>query len=65
MVSFILNDLIQFKTNSFQTPLKFAICNCRDKGPGSYVGPWAQSKDVEWFEKGQIVIRGSNPKFHK
>ena len=38
---------------------------CRDKGPKSYIGPWVLSEDVEWSEKGQIVIRGSNLKSHK
>jgi len=39
--------------------------DCRDKGPESYIGPWALSKDVEWSEEGQIVIRSSNSKSHE
>ena len=41
------------------------ITYCRDKVPKSYIGPWALSKDVEWSEEGQIVIRGSNLKSHE
>ena len=38
---------------------------CRDKGPGSYIGPQALSEDVEWSEEEQIVIRGFNLKSHE
>ena len=38
---------------------------CRDKGPGLYIGPWAFFEDVEWSEKEQIIIRGSNLKSHE
>ena len=37
---------------------------CKDKGPKSYIGLWALSENVEWFEerqiRRQIIIRGSN-----
>ena len=43
----------------------FDFCTCRDKGPKSYIGPWALFEDVEWTEEEQIVIRGSNLKSHE
>ena len=41
------------------------VCSCRDKGPKSYVGPWALSEDVEWFEERHIFSRCSNLKSHE
>ena len=40
----------------------FTLINasCRNKGPESYIGSWALSEDVEWFEEEQVVIRNSN-----
>ena len=38
---------------------------CKDKGTGSYIGPWAFFEDAEWSEKEQIVIGGSNLKSHE
>ena len=43
----------------------FGFCTCSDKGPKSYIGPWALFEDVEWTEEEQIVIRGSNLKSHE
>ena len=37
----------------------------RVKGPKSYIGPWALSKDIGWSEEEQIVIRNSNLKSHE
>ena len=36
-----------------------------DKGPRSYIGPWASSEDIDRSEKGQIAIRSSKLKSHE
>lgn len=37
----------------------------RDKGPRSYIGPWALSEDIDRFEEDQIAIRGFQLRSHK
>ena len=39
--------------------------NCRGKGPGSYIGPWALSKDMNRSEDKQIMVKDSQTKFRK
>ena len=39
--------------------------NCKDKGPRSYIGPWALSEDIDRFEEDQIAIRGFQLRSHK
>ena len=37
----------------------------RDKGPRSYIGPWALSKDIKRSEDKQIMIKDSQTKLRK
>ena len=37
----------------------------KDKGPRSYIGPWALSKDIKRSEDKQIMIKDSQTKFRK
>ena len=38
---------------------------CRDKGPKSYIGPWALSEDIDRSKEEQIAIKSSQLKSHK
>ena len=38
---------------------------CRGKGPGSYIRPWALSKDINRSEDKQIMMKDSQTKFRK
>ena len=36
--------------NDISTKRKKNNDKCRDKGPKSYIGPWALAEDVDWSE---------------
>ena len=39
--------------------------DCKGKGPRSYIGPWALSKDLNRPEDKQIMMKDSQTKFRK
>ena len=41
------------------------ICDCKGKGPRSYIGPWALFKNINRSENKQIIMKYSQTKFHK
>ena len=54
--------LLKASSNSIVRPMN---STCRDKGPKSYIKPWALSEDVEWSEERHIFSRCSNLKSHE
>ena len=66
---FLIFGMIDLEDREIRNQLKILNNNnnnnCRDKGPKSYIGHWALSEEVEWFEEEQIVVKGSNSKSHE
>ena len=54
--------LIDWQTKLIEFNL---IYICKGKGPGSYIGPWDLSKDINRSDDKQIMMEHSQTKFGK